>query len=210
MTYTSLSQDQADVRNALAPMLAAQGAKTGNPLMNLMAINALGGSGFSPLAFAALSDQESTEPQGIFGQGSAVGSVSDRELLAKTLMAEAGGEGEIGMLAAGSVIANRVRNGGYGDGVQGVIMKPGQFSAWNSVTGYAGGEGGIQMDKVSPSASAYRVADLILSGQYRDPTGGATHYYNDAVADPAWGRRAGGNWQRIGNHIFGFADAGRS
>lgn len=130
----------------------------------------------------------------------------DRDLLAKTLMAEAGGEGPMGMLAAGAVIANRVKSGGYGDGLSGVIMKPGQFSAWNGVTGYAGGEGALNMAQIKPSAEAYQAADAILSGQYQDPTGGATHYYNPSVANPKWGQRNGGNWQRIGNHIFGSAD----
>ena len=132
-----------------------------------------------------------------------------RELLARTLMAEAGGEGLQGMLAAGSVINNRVKNGGYGDGLSGVIMKPGQFSAWNGVTGYASGQGGLDMQNMRPSATAYQAADTLLSGQYEDPTGGATHYYNPAVANPKWGQRNGDDWQKIGNHVFGFADAGR-
>lgn len=135
----------------------------------------------------------------------------DRELLAKTLMAEAGGEGYDGMLAAGAVIHNRANTTGYGDSLRDVIMKPGQFSAWNSVTGYAGGEGGLDMDKITPNEHALKAADAILSGNFEDPTGGATHYYNPSVANPKWGqKRAGGDWKRIGNHIFGFADAGRS
>ncbi|WP_104019133.1 cell wall hydrolase [Roseovarius nitratireducens] len=134
---------------------------------------------------------------------------NERDLLALTLDAEAGGEGYDGMLAAGSVIANRAKEGGYGGDVKQVIMKPGQFSAWNSVTGYAGGEGGLDMSSRKPSQDAYRVADAILSGDYRDPTGGATHYYNPAAASPKWGQDAGGNWHRIGNHVFGRADAGR-
>lgn len=131
---------------------------------------------------------------------------NDREILARTLMAEAGGEGYDGMIAAGSVINNRVRSGKYGDGVRGVIMKPGQFSAWNSVTGYAGGKGGLDMAGMKVSEDAYRAADALLSGQYRDITGGATHYYNPAAADPVWGQKAGGQWTRIGNHVFGSPD----
>jgi hypothetical protein len=135
----------------------------------------------------------------------------DRELLAKTLMAEAGGEGYEGMLAAGAVIHNRANTKGYGDSLRDVIMKPGQFSAWNGVTGYAGGEGGLDMDKINPSEHALKAADAILSGSFEDPTGGATHYYNPSVANPKWGqKRAGGDWLTIGNHIFGSADAGRS
>jgi len=134
-----------------------------------------------------------------------VGDFSDKEILALTLQAEAGGEGYEGMLAAGSVIANRAASGKYGKGISGVIMKPGQFSAWNGVTGYAGGEGAIDMDKVRPSKSALKAAEAILSGNYEDITGGATHYYNPAVASPAWGGDVGDNWFDIGRHRFGKA-----
>jgi spore germination cell wall hydrolase CwlJ-like protein len=134
-----------------------------------------------------------------------VGSFSDKEILALTLQAEAGGEGYEGMLAAGSVIANRAASGKYGKGITGVIMKPGQFSAWNGVTGYAGGEGAINMDKVRPSKSALKAAEAILSGNYEDITGGATHYYNPKVASPAWGGDVGDNWFDIGRHRFGKA-----
>lgn len=135
---------------------------------------------------------------------------NDREVLARTLIAEAGNQGPLGMLAAGSVIMNRARTPGYGDGVRGVIMKPGQFSPWNSVTGYAGGEQGQDMAAIRPTSEAYSVADRLLSGQYEDPTGGATHFYNPDISTPSWGQSAGGDWTRIGAHVFGRADAGRN
>jgi hypothetical protein len=134
---------------------------------------------------------------------------TDRELLARTLQAEAGNQGRSGMLAAGSVIMNRAQTSGYGDGVRGVIMKPGQFSAWNSVTGYAGGEQGQDMAAMTPSGDAYSAADALIGGQYSDPTGGATHYYNPSISQPSWGIGNGGDWARIGDHVFGNADAGR-
>lgn len=134
---------------------------------------------------------------------------TDREILARTLMAEAGNQGPVGMLAAGSVIMNRMRSGGYGQGLQGVILKPGQFSPWNSVTGYAGGEQGQDMAAIRPTKMAYDITDQLLSGQYEDPTGGATHFYNPDLSNPKWGARSGGQWTRIGEHLFGQADAGR-
>jgi hypothetical protein len=133
--------------------------------------------------------------------------LSDRELLARTLQAEAGNQGLSGMLAAGSVIMNRANTSGYGNGVRGVILKPGQFSAWNSLTGYAGGEQGQDMGNMRASTDAYAVADRLLAGEYADPTGGATHYYNPAISQPKWG--GGDRWKRIGDHVFGSADAGR-
>lgn len=132
--------------------------------------------------------------------------LNDRELLARTLEAEAGNQGLGGMLAAGSVIMNRAKSG---DGsLSGVILKPGQFSAWNSVTGYAGGEQGQDMTNMTPSKNALAAADKLLSGQYEDPTGGATHYYNPSISQPKWGMSAGGDWKKIGDHVFGTAKSG--
>jgi spore germination cell wall hydrolase CwlJ-like protein len=132
--------------------------------------------------------------------------MSDAEILALTLQAEAGGEGFDGMIAAGSVIMNRADSGNYGgNNVRDVIMKPGQFSAWNGVTGYAGGEGAIDMDRLKPTKAALKAAEQLLSGQYEDVTGGATHYYNPQVATPKWGGQAGKGWTDIGNHRFGKA-----
>ncbi len=135
--------------------------------------------------------------------------INDRELLARTLQAEAGNQGYGGMLAAGSVIMNRANTSGYGNGLRGVILKPGQFSAWNSMTGYAGGEQGQDMASMRASDEAYKAADALISGAYDDVTGGATHYYNPAISQPKWGQKSGGDWKQIGDHVFGFADAGR-
>jgi spore germination cell wall hydrolase CwlJ-like protein len=174
-----------------------------------------GGIGLALMEAAAYKEAEAptesttapeTSPMPEYRPGSISESdLSDREILALTLQAEAGGEGYEGMLAVGSVIKNRVDVGGYGKGIRGVIMKPAQFSAWNSVTGYAGGEGGLNMDKMRPSKTALEAADRILSGSYEDPTGGATHYYNPSVATPKWGPKNTKDWRTIGGHIFGRA-----
>lgn len=129
--------------------------------------------------------------------------LTDRELLARTIMAEAGNQGPVGMMGVGSVIMNRLRNPAYGSDFTSVILAPGQFSAWNSVTGYADGAQGQDMSKIIPSREAYMVADQILDGNYNDPTGGATHYYNPRISNPSWGQRSGGNWMQLGDHIFG-------
>lgn len=129
--------------------------------------------------------------------------MSERDILAMTIQAEAGGEGYDGMLAVGAVMDNRLKSGKFGGTFKDVALAPGQFSAWNSLTGYAKGEGGIDMSRVKPSEDAYAVADEILSGKYSNPVGGATHYYNPNVADPKWGQKSGGNWTPLGNHVFG-------
>lgn len=129
-----------------------------------------------------------------------------RTLLARTLQAEAGNEGFQGMLDVGSVIRNRAATGRYGEGIEGVIMRPGQFSAWNSVTGYANGEQGQDMS-FTPNEEALRAADTILSGQYQDQTGGATHYVNYNVSQPSW---FNDGFVRRGNHWFGDGDGAGS
>jgi len=139
-----------------------------------------------------------------------VDALSERELLARLLQAEAGTEGALGRLAVGSVIRNRAQQGGYGEGIRGVMMRPGQFSPLNSVTGYARGEQGKNFSDIQPTDLDYQIADLILTGDYEDPTGGATHFYNPDISQPDWGQAAGGEWQRIGRHIFGRTGSRRS
>ena len=129
--------------------------------------------------------------------------MSDRDLLALTIAGEAGGESLQGKIGVGAVIANRARAGRYGEGLRGVILKDGQFSMYNGVTGYAGGKGGLDLGGVKVSDEDYRVADMIMNNQYVDFTNGATHYYNPSVANPDWGMAAGGKWDRYGNHVFG-------
>ncbi len=139
-----------------------------------------------------------------FGPISETTSTDTRMLLARTLQAEAGNQGYQGMVDVGSVIRNRDASGKYGKGIEGVIMKPGQFSAWNGVTGYANGEQGQNMD-FQPNDEALAAADAILSGQYTDETKGATNYYNPDISTPAWGDSS---FVRRGAHVFGNADGG--
>jgi len=137
--------------------------------------------------------------------------LSDRDILAKTIQAEAGNQGAQGMLAVGSVIMNRAKASGYGGSIQDVILKPGQFSPWNSETNYAGGAQGQDMMNLVAGPQAYAAADAVLSGKAPDPTSGATHFYNPDISNPSWGaEKQGGDWTRINSHLFGKADAGRS
>lgn len=139
-----------------------------------------------------------------------IGKLSDREILARTIQAEAGKESYEGKLAVGAVIDTRSKSDAYGGSIRGAILKPGQFSPWNSVTGFAGGEQGKDMERIKPSKDAYKAADAILSGNYVSPVGDATHFYNPDISVPNWGKeKAGGSWKKIGGHIFGYADKKR-
>jgi spore germination cell wall hydrolase CwlJ-like protein len=135
--------------------------------------------------------------------------MSEREILARTIQAEASGEAYDGKVAVGAVIANRAASGRFGKGIDGVILKRGQFSPWNSWTGYAGGSQGKDMMNIKVSKDSYKAADSIIGGTYVDKTGGATHYVNTKVSKPKWlsamkGRKRG--TVQLGNHLFGNAD----
>lgn len=134
--------------------------------------------------------------------------MNSRDLLARMLQAEAGNQGRLGMLAVGSVIDNRRNSPGYGgSGWNDVMLAPGQFSPANSITGYAGGEQGVDLYKTRPSSTAWEVADLILSGQYEDPTGGALNFVNTDISRPSW-LKTMRNTTKIGDHLFGSAGTG--
>lgn len=137
--------------------------------------------------------------------------MSDLEILARTIQAEAGGESKKGKLAVGAVIQNRVNKQSWmGKDIKSVILKEGQFSPWNSYTNYAGGEQGKDMlsAKRKPSKAAYEAAAKILSGDYVDPTGGATHFVNPKVGSkPSWYKKFKDNGvDKIGQHEFGSPD----
>lgn len=136
--------------------------------------------------------------------------MSELEILARTIEAEAALEPYKGKIAVGATIANRAASGSYGKDIRGVILRRGQFSPWNSWTGYAKGEQGKNMMKLKASEDSYKAANAILTGNYEDPTDGATHYVNEKVSKPAWlgdmkGRKRG--TLNIGNHLFGNADS---
>lgn len=138
--------------------------------------------------------------------------LSDRELLARTLMAEAGNGSINDMLPVGNVIMNRARQGGT---LQDVILAPAQFSPWNTTKMpdgsmlYAAGKGqGRDMGGIKPSNNAYEVADLLLSGEAADVTEGATHFFNPSISKPSWAKGMAGT--KIGSHLFGSAGGFRT
>lgn len=136
--------------------------------------------------------------------------MSDLEILARTIEKEAGGESKKGKLAVGATIANRVKAQSWmGKNLKEVILMPGQFSPWNSYTNYEDGEQGKEMLGVSakPSEESYEAAKKILSGDYEDPTSGATHFVNPKISKPWWYKKFTDNDPlKIGNHQFGSPD----
>ena len=94
---------------------------------------------------------------------------SERELLARIIICEAGGEGDTGMRAVASVIMNRVNvaTGEYariseGGSIRNIILQKGQF---NCATDTLGGKYNPQnMYNMNPEAIHYEIADWAISG----------------------------------------------
>lgn len=149
----------------------------------------------------------------ISGLGDVVGKISTLTMpdaesvdyLARTVWGEARGEPEQGQVAVAHVILNRVAHRQWPDTVKGVVTQDGQFDVWaKSYPGYA------RMLSVDESDANFRMALRIareaLSGQSKDPTGGAYIYFNDATStDRAFTekvKRLASSRVDIGQHSF--------
>lgn len=107
---------------------------------------------------------------------------SQRELLARLIKCEAGGEGENGMKAVATVIMNRVRvpNGEYHRVCQGnvrkVIMQKDQFTCLK--TSVAGKYNKQNIYNAHPEQIHYHVADWALAGNRLYNVGSSLWYFN--------------------------------
>ena len=107
---------------------------------------------------------------------------SDRELLARLIQCEAGGEGDIGMKAVASVVMNRVHYpvGEYarkGNGsIRNVIMQPGQFACASDVEN--GQYNPQNIYNMNPTDVHYNIADWAIAGNRLPGLGQALWFYN--------------------------------
>lgn len=100
--------------------------------------------------------------------------LSERDVLAKTIYAEARDQGTVGQEAVGHVIKNRAsenRPGFGGNSIKDVCLQPRQFECWND-------KKDIPINERDAYKQCQTVADSVLNGTSRDPTGGANHYNN--------------------------------
>ena len=115
--------------------------------------------------------------------------VSRGEIVAATLILEAGGEADPrAMAAVREVIANRAKN----KTELAVCLAPKQFSCWNGKNV----EDGIAKAKRHPKWSQA----LALVNQKTNYTNGATHYHAEKVS-PRWAKKLVKTVQ-INHHIF--------
>lgn len=99
-------------------------------------------------------------------------SSSDRDLLARLVRAEAGGESYEGMVAVASVVFNRMADGRFPNTVNGIVYAKNQFVP--AATG-----------SINKAASDihYKAVDDALQ---RDNTNGALYFYNAKTAKSRW------------------------
>lgn len=107
---------------------------------------------------------------------------TNRELFARLLQCEAGGEGDDGMKGVASVIMNRV-NVPYGEffrllhgDVRAAIMQAGQFTCVKEVVG--GQYNAQNIYNMNPTEIHYDIADWALSGNTLGAVANCLWYYN--------------------------------
>ena len=109
-------------------------------------------------------------------------SFTDRELLARIIQCEAGGEGENGMKAVASVVMNRVNasSGEYfrvGQGsLRNIIFQKGQFDC--AVTELFGRVNMQNIYNMSPEQIHFEIADWALGGGRLGAVGTCLWYFN--------------------------------
>ncbi len=133
---------------------------------------------------------------------------SDRELLARLVQCEAGGEGENGMRAVASVVMNRVYapGGEYArigrQSIRNIIFQPRQFvCAMETV----GGEYNPQnIYNMRPEAIHYEVADWAIAGNRLSSLGSALWFFNpySPVCRQNFPSEVGYFVTRVGEHCF--------
>jgi spore germination cell wall hydrolase CwlJ-like protein len=127
------------------------------------------------------------------------------DLLGRMIWGEARGQPLKGMVAVANIPINRLKDHRkrFGSLLHTVILRPYAFSCFNrndpNLTKLVNNPG-------KPIGLCRNIARLALDGLLKDPTNGATHYFNPKVVSPF----STGSWNRvfmsfrgdIGNHQF--------
>lgn len=108
--------------------------------------------------------------------------------MAKMVHGEARGESDQGKVAVAAVIRNRIRSNQFPSTVNGVLFQTNAFTAAK--------DGQYNQ---APGARDYKAIKTAWAG--KDPTGGATYFYNPKIATSEWiGTRT--PIGTIGKHVF--------
>ncbi len=132
-----------------------------------------------------------------------------RELLARIIQCEAGGEGYTGMQAVATVVMNRVHvaGGEYmrtgGGDIQNVIFQQYQFDCARTEIG--GQYNPQNIYNMSPTAENYEIADWALGGGVLSAVGDCLWYFNpfSSACEQYFPRNGSGIFHtRINQHCF--------
>ncbi len=136
--------------------------------------------------------------------------IDTRELFARLIQCEAGGEGEEGMRAVATVIMNRVnaQKGEFarvsnGGDLRAIIQQPDQFTCMKT---YVNGEENFQnVYNMHPEQIHYDIADWALAGNRYEPVGDSLFFMNPCASEcpicfPT--TEIGIIYNRIGQHCF--------
>ncbi len=133
--------------------------------------------------------------------------LSDRELFARLIQCEAGGEGENGMKAVASVVMNRVNitYGEYGrlqKNLRSIIYQPGQFDCVRETIG--GKYNSQNVYNMRPEQIHYDIADWAIAGNKLTNLGFALWYYNpySNACRQNFPSNVGALIIKIGDHCF--------
>lgn len=130
---------------------------------------------------------------------------TDRELLARLIQCEAGGEGEEGMRAVASVIVNRVQtpygefarvsNGGD---FRAIILQKGQFTCTRTVNNTQ------NIYNMNPTDIHYEIADWALAGNTTSSVGNSLFFFNpfSSKCPSYFPSKVGIIYNRVGKHCF--------
>lgn len=132
--------------------------------------------------------------------------MDDRELLARLIQCEAGGEGEDGMRAVATVVVNRIRAdaGEYGryNTVRDVLFAPRQFDCARETIG--GRYNAQNIYNANPTQEHYDIADWALAGNRLAAVSDALWYFNPFSPNcrSQFPNNSGSYSVRIGDHCF--------
>ncbi len=133
---------------------------------------------------------------------------NDRELLARLIQCEAGGEGRTGMEAVATVVMNRVHSpsGEYartgGGSLQNIIFQRGQFDCARTEIRNAYNPQNVY--NMSPEEIHFEIADWALSGGSLNAVGDCLWFYNPYQNDcrGSFPNQSGTFHTKVNNHCF--------
>ena len=135
--------------------------------------------------------------------------INDDQIIAATLIGEAGGEPNKGMIAIKNVLDNRSSK--KGTSAAGEALRPKQFSMWNAATKDVSSKSDYDPNVINSIIDRYTSHEKwndalsIARKALNDVTKGATFYYaHNKIKPPYWTK----GWKQtvvIGNHTFGIA-----